>query len=368
MDIAILHFQPIEGYPPILNFLSFLETRGTGNTQCITTSAELGYVSRFKGVKIRRLGRSRGSGKRLSYLLFNLFGLWYLFSNHPDKVLCFETLSSWPAYIYKKYINPGSALYIHYHEYTSLHEYDKGMKLARYFHQKEKWLYERADWISHTNRFRLEKFINDENLLDLPRQVFHVMPNFPPESWKNAQKSMKSNSNKKKIIYAGYGLSFDTMFVREIFDWIKERSDVSLDFYLHKRDRQIERYVAELDILNIHFFEALPYAGLPEILGNYDIGLIIYKGAVDNYIYNAPNKLFEYLACGLDVWLPKQMLGALEYVCENARPSVLALDFEKMADYEEGYLFRSERLPERDINYFCEPIYEDFYHQLIEKA
>ncbi len=55
------------------------------------------------------------------------------------------------------------------------------------------------------------------------------------------------------------------------------------------------------------------YGDLPKILQEYQVGLIMYKGADDNTSYSAPNKLFEYLVCGLDVWYPLELKGTYEY-------------------------------------------------------
>ena len=60
---------------------------------------------------------------------------------------------------------------------------------------------------------------------------------------------------------------------------------------------------------NINFRGAISQSDFPLIISQYQIGLVLYKGHIPNYIYNAPNKLFEYLACGLDVWYPICMKG-----------------------------------------------------------
>ena len=49
-----------------------------------------------------------------------------------------------------------------------------------------------------------------------------------------------------------------------------------------------------------------------------------------NYVYNAPNKLFEYLACGLDVWFPDVMTGSVPYVTELTYPKVIAVNFTEL--------------------------------------
>jgi hypothetical protein len=63
-----------------------------------------------------------------------------------------------------------------------------------------------------------------------------------------------------------------------------------------------------IDSKYINLFESINYFKLPEVLIKYDVGLTIYKGFIPNYIYNVPNKVFEYLACGLKVWYSKDLL------------------------------------------------------------
>ena len=58
----------------------------------------------FKGVKIYRLGSvSEDSVKRyVSYLSYNIIGLFILLTKRPDVVVVYETLSVFPAFIYSK--------------------------------------------------------------------------------------------------------------------------------------------------------------------------------------------------------------------------------------------------------------------------
>ena len=103
------------------------------------------------------------------------------------------------------------------------------------------------------------------------------------------------------------------------------------------------------------------------ILKNYDIGVILYKGHISNYVYNAPNKLFEYLACGLDVWLPKKMTGSLEYVTVATFPKILALDFLNLQ------LFNLHKAINRDgcfyqkNSFFCESVLKEIADKFFEK-
>ena len=69
---------------------------------------------------------------------------------------------------------------------------------------------------------------------------------------------------------------------------------------------------------------------MPALLADYDIGLILYKAHTKNYKYNAPNKLFEYLVCGLKVFYPDVMLGIKPYITEN----IIPLNFKNMTSID----------------------------------
>jgi hypothetical protein len=365
---VILHFQPLEGYPPIQNILSFFSGKDDLKVICCSTRGNFDYSWDDDNVVVHRFGLigSQISTYRrlLSYVFYNLATLFKLIVLVPERVLYIESLSAWPAIIYKKFFNSKAKLFIHYHEYTTPREYAQGMKLAKYFHSIEKKWYTRTSWISHTNKFRLDKFIEDEGLEEQENKIFHVMPNYPPLEWKN-HSTVPKNDGTVRLVYVGYSISFDSMNAKELCDWVLKHEGVELHCYFHKPSVDLESYVVQEETNKIQTHQSIPYNYIPAILSQYDIGVMLYKGSSDNYKYNATNKLFEYLACGLDVWFPKHMLGAMEYVCEDASPRVLALDFERLDHYSLEYLLGEGDLPCRETNYFCEPIYKKLYRQLI---
>lgn len=369
LKLTVIHFQPLEGYPPVLNLLSFLALKPELKVLCLSTKGSFGYDYENKTLSIKRLSKV-GVGlhplhRALTYILFNLGSLFWLVAKQPEVILYFESISGWATCIYKKYFNKDVRLLIHYHEYASPVEYSQGMVLVRYIHNLEKNIYSKAEWISHTNHFRLGKFRKDEKLESLPESIFKIMPNYPPLNWKKAG-NLEKPQGKVRLVYVGYSLSFDTMYTREILDWVKVRHDrVEIDIYLHKIPDSMRNYLTEQQIKNVRLLPSIKYEELPRQLPDYDIGLIIYNGAIENYVYNAPNKLFEYLSCGLDVWLPSVMTGSLEYVCPDAHPRVLALDFEKLTSYSEDYLFGAFITATREVNYYCEPVYEVLYQHMI---
>jgi len=59
----------------------------------------------------------------------------------------------------------------------------------------------------------------------------------------------------------------------------------------------------------------------------------LYKGIIPSQVLLAPNKIFEYLTCGLDVWYPQQMIGTDPYRTTTTFPKVVALDFTDMHEW-----------------------------------
>ncbi|WP_282041190.1 hypothetical protein [Winogradskyella flava] len=327
-NIIFFHYMPIEGYPPIQNLLN-TEDLWNVKTYCITTKGTHHFKYKTPFAKVIRFGISNSRGKLgvlkryFSYLKFNFFGLVFLLIKRPTKVLYYETISSFPPLAYSR-LFPKAKMYILYHEYTSKEEYLNGPDLVKLFHKFEIKRYNSAQWISHTNIDRSKLFSKDYGIaLDKVK----ILPNYPPKSWLKNNRSDIKNKKHLKLVYAGYTLDNQSMFVREIFEILKLNDNLTLDFYLLKRPKDIIYDIKMKRISNrINWNDGLAYDQLPKVLTKYDIGLILYKGTTQNYKYNAPNKLFEYLACGLKVWYPKTMLGVKNY--RSSR--VIEIDFDNL--------------------------------------
>jgi len=139
--IVIIHFAPAELYPPVQNLIRVLEKESMNSQVIVLTTAPSSPFVYFKSgstnIKIIRVGKS---GQRIKpviryayYVWFYLMAFFFLVRYKPGKVLYFETISSFPAYLYKRFCNLKTKLFIHYHEYTSPQEYASGMRLTRYF-------------------------------------------------------------------------------------------------------------------------------------------------------------------------------------------------------------------------------------------
>jgi hypothetical protein len=104
------------------------------------------------------------------------------------------------------------------------------------------------------------------------------------------------------------------------------------------------------------------------VLSDYDVGVILYKGHIPNYIYNAPNKLFEYLACGLDVWFPHVMKSCFKYVTSHTYPKILPVDFSNFNLLDLEKTIDRNDLEFKQPQYYCETALYPLAKQLIKNV
>ncbi|HEX5170355.1 MAG TPA: hypothetical protein VFW11_14355 [Cyclobacteriaceae bacterium] len=366
--VVLVHFSPVELYPPIQNLVRVLEKEASNRQFVLITTIPSVDLTLFEAssVQIKRKGKIdvKASAWRrfVNYIFFHLFTLQFLIRYRPDTVIYFETLSSFPVYLYKRYIKRGARIFIHYHEYTSTDEYQNGRRLPRLFHLLEKKLYAGARWVSHTNEVRMKKFKEDISPLIISND--HLLPNYPPSTWRTNPPVV--NTLPIKIIYAG-ALSLSTMYTREFAEWVLDQDGKAVwDIYSFNYSPDARDYLTGLNSPWIRFNQGVNYDRLPTVLRAYHAGVILYKGHTPNYVYNAPNKLFEYLVCGLDVWFPKEMRGCYPYITEGHYPKVVCIDFRELHQLDLQSLISKENHEFQDRGFYCEPVYENFY-QVVTK-
>jgi hypothetical protein len=368
--IVILHFSPLELYPPIQNLLSVFGKSGSSEKITVITTdsavpALKKIISPAANIRIIRFGLSGQNISRFkkywTYFLFNAGSLVYLLLKKPGSLLYYETISSLPAHLYKKYVNTKVHLLIHYHEYTTIAEYAGGMKQTKLFHRFEKFLYPRSAWVSHTNEYRLQQFVADIAPVVIPNPK--VLPNYPPKSW--SKKGQDVIGKPVKVVYVG-ALSLQTMYVKEFIEFVtRQNGNMVFDIYSYNTDEETQKYLLLQSRELVKFRDVVNYDELPAVLSGYDVGVVLYKGHIENYIYNAPNKLFEYYACGLDVWFPQIMTGSLPYVTNNSYPKIMALDFEKLGVVELDKLInRGEAIYKQEL-FTCENVLEPLINNLV---
>jgi hypothetical protein len=356
--LVVIHFSPLEFYPPIQNLLNELGRASSGLRVSVLSSpcpnSKLhSFKSKSVDIKISRIGFLNKNFNMLvryfNYLSFFSFSFLKLIFTRPKRILYFETISCLPAYLYKRFIDRRCEILIHYHEYATLGEYKNGMVLVKKFHEFEKWLYPNAVWVSHTNNFRMELFKKD--IFPIELKSAQLLPNYPPSKWKLTPKN--EYMVPLRVVYVG-SLSLTTMYTAEFSNWvISQQGKIVWDVYSFNFTGDAVQFIKGLNTKWITIKEGIDYDKLPSILKNYDVGVILYKGHISNYIYNAPNKLFEYLASGLDVWFPNVMVGSLEYVTNDAIPKVISIDFSDLKTFNlRDALKRETSISEN--SFFCE--------------
>jgi len=366
--LAIIHYLPLEFYPPVTNFLDiFLKDSDTNTVRVYTTKNNKHrsiytnskcLICRYPLIKKENL-----FFRLLKYMQFNIGVLFSLINLKPSKILYYETFSSCPVYIYKRFFNRKVNIYVHNHEYLSPEWYKKNMCLLKYYHKKEiNFLYPRAIWNSQTNEKRAELFINDNPQINT--DTIKIIPNYPPATW-----SINNVTHKKcdniRFVYVGT-LSLEYTFIKEFCEWVKNKEGMIFDIYSFNITPATEEYLNSIQASNINFFkEGVEYDDIPKLISQYNVGLILYRAITLNFRHNATNKFFEYLACGLDVWFPKQMEGCYEYVTEGTYPKVIKLDFEDLESIALNEITSRENLIYCPTSYYAEEAFSELINHLL---
>ena len=294
-----------------------------------------------------------------NYIKFYLFSFYYLIIYNPKIVLYFETLSSLPAIMFKKIKKKKISLMCHYHEYTTTAEYKNGMFLNKWIHEIEKKNYHNYQWISQTNKERLSRFLIDINQPFIRKVIFKVMPNYPSKKW-------VSNTDKKlhsllelKFIFIG-SLCLKNHYLKEMADFaIKNK--IQFDIFSHNIKEDAIDYIKNLQSTYVKYCGIIDYDSIRDTLKDYNIGVVLYHPTTSNVKYSAPNKIFEYLSCGLDVLIPDNMEYAMNYVNQSYRPRIIPINFNQLDSFDYASYVNNN-----DLSYKPSPYnYEDVYQVLL---
>jgi len=371
--IAIIHFQPLEYYSPVCNFLSVIAANNQ-NWECtVFTTFSSKSKNQYSNSKIHiiRLFSFENSLNALfrliGYYYFNVGTFIGLIFKNPSVVIYFESYSAMPAYWYIKWFGKNKKLWMHSHEYFTKDWYLNGMKTVKLYHKKEtNFLYKRADGLSHTNSFRANLFLADYPWLE--HKKMHIIPNYPPKNWKTFQNKLLSIEMPLKTVYIG-SLSLQSTYIQKYCEWlVQQNGKVILDIYTTNADTETIAYIQNINSKYIRFYkEGIVYEKIPEriLKEQYQVGLILYNGGPPNTIYCASNKLFEYLICGLDVWFSQEMLGTYPYITQHTYPKVLKVDFTNMNLFDLKTAINHEDCSYRPFNFECESVYEEFLSKLL---
>lgn len=292
-----------------------------------------------RNARISRVGVDYMGGvvrRYTQYIWFNLRVFISLLFFNPTKILAYETLSILPVYLILL-LRKTIPVHIHYHEYTSLAEIEKGSAYFKLLHRLEKKLWRKCNvMLSHTNEDRKRLFLADYAYIN--KEKVSVYPNYPPSSWyAEAKKNRKDKQVDEPIRLVHVGaLGLESMYVKEIVDWvIAQKGTYSLDFYVSNSSSETRAYLRQVmqQCNFIRVRESVKYYDLPNILANYDVGLVLYNGIILNHIYNVPNKVFEYLSCGLQVWYSDKLLSTQSFVSENGIQGCKKINFKELSNF-----------------------------------
>lgn len=351
--LAVLHWFPLEYYPPATNLLRYFADRPDWQVAAFTCRNDRGRAAfQHANVQIARCqfpAQQHGVLRKLcSYVSFPLIVFWRLVAFRPDVVLYFEPHSSFPAFLYCL-IARRCRLFVHHHEYYEGRAFqERGMRVVKFYHWIErKWLFNRAEWISQTNVDRLSLFRKDHPRVDDSK--LHALPNLPPRMWADGENEAWKHGTRGglRLLYIG-ALSLRDTFVKNLVQWVRSDGTVGfeLDIFSYNYDSETARFLKQCCGDRVRFHDqGIEYDRIPTLARGFHVGLILYKGNTQNYVYNASNKLFEYLAAGLDVWYPKQMLGVKPYARLDRIPRVIELDFENLENVDCGLLRHRGGLP-----------------------
>ena len=361
---AIISFNPVELYPPLMNLLR--DNRwNSGKTYLFTTRENKGrkeFVA--PGIKITRTKDHWSVSAMINLwdkLTFSFTTFFHLLFFHPDVIFYIESTSALPVWLYAK-LNRKCRIFIHYYEYTS----PKQFADSRWFsfcHKFEKYLYKRCEWLSQCNSKRLEFFLTDTGCEPSKGRVF---PNYPPKSWTGRGRDLKKPFSKPlKLILVG-SLSRKNMYIENLVNFLSKHPDkFFLDIYSYNCSSDCQNFLKHIDAANIRFFpQGVEYDDLPELLSQYDVGLLIYRARGLNVQFCEPNKYYEYLCCGLDVWFPPSMKLLRTMVQENTSPRTIMIDMENL-DGELEKLYSLYKRPECvAINKYAENAADKLFEQL----
>ena len=287
---------------------------------------------------------------------FQLATAYRLITDPPDMVIYFEPTSAMPVAMAKA-VRPDMRVFVHYHEYHAPSEFrGEGMRFTRVAHWIEKtFLLPKAVWISHTNAERLELFARD--IPTANRARMHVLRNLPPASWSTDESSAWSDAAPPplKLTYVG-SLSLSDTYLESIVQWVhSSNGGVTLDIYAYNVDAATAEWLSDNTRDGVTYFpEGVEYDDIPALLRSYHTGLLLYRARTVNYQHNASNKLFEYLACSLDVLYPSRMLGVKPFARSDSSPRVIETDFESGVLPPIDYLSSRDGIPARPLTDFAE--------------
>jgi hypothetical protein len=333
--LVLLHFQPVEKYPPVMNMINVLGEMEDLQCLIFTMKATDPWFNSPANCKLVRWGwvSNQAVLRYLGYIKFNIFSFIQLLFTKPTAIMAYETYSLWPVYWYQKW-NKSVRVHLHYHEYVSPEEIQNSSIYLKYLHQLEQKLWSNKASLSHTNSDRMEFFLRDYAFID--RKHTLIWPNYPPLSWLAFPRKQKNivHSETIKLVHVG-AVGMETMYIKEMVNWvIAQEGKYSIDFITDNIDEHAKFFLDAQTSELISVRAGVNYFELPKVLVNYDMGLTLYKGHIPNYVYNVPNKVMEYLVCGLRVAYSIELISTQKFINEYQIANCVELNFNNLTTFQ----------------------------------
>ncbi len=378
MPIVLLHQLPLEMYPPAVNLLCQLQGRSNADPVVVTSANSKGLpdIALTHCLILRlRFGRSSDfpAVRWFWSLLWHLHAAWICWRLQPTAVISVEPHSALAAWLWLVLLRGRSRLLIHHHEYYTPADYLRpGNRLTRLNRWFENRLLRRAVWVSQTNSDRLRLFRGDHP--ELTDGQCHVLPNYPPAAWLQSLPAerlwLRGDAGPLRLVYVG-SVSLHDTWIGPLVEWLNSpaNSGCTLDVFCYNLDPATRSFLQKQTSPAVRFHgQGVDYDQLPQLLSKFDVGLILYRCTTVNFVWNASNKLFEYLMCGLDVWYPSCMLGVRPYARSDAAPRVLETDFEKLDQLNLAERRDRAGLPWQPWTTTCEDALEPLIASLTQPA
>ncbi len=284
----------------------------------------------FPNTTIYRFGKVSTNPivRYFSYLYYNLLSSLILLFSNVELITAFESLSVFPLWLRTK-LKPKTTVHLHFHEYLSEPERKASSGYLKYLFKLEGQLLKKYT-CSLTNEDRKGLFLKDNPFLK-PEQV-EVRPNMPPKSWWNKYGQFKKTSTDGKIRLVHVGAcDYNTMYVKEVLDWVfANQNSLELTIISQEINKLTKDLILSYNCPAILVKPPIDYYQLPYELTKYDIGLVLHKGHIPNYVYNVPNKVYEYLVCGLKVVCSKNLISTVNL----KNPLIECIDFDQLNSFK----------------------------------
>lgn len=271
----------------------------------------------------------------LFYASYNLRLFFYLLFRKTDFLLA-NDLDTLLANYYAKKFKSGVTLIYDSHEYfTGVPELTARPKIQKIWKRIEKKCLPKVDKMYTVNQSIADLYKTEYGILvDVVRNISSL----PSDIQTKNRKELGLPEDKEIIIFQGAGINVDRG-AEELTEAVKQIDNCVLIFVgsgdvIAALKSKVKTEKLEEKIM---FFDKVPYHQLLNYTRVSDLGVSLDKDTNINYRYSLPNKLFDYIHCGIPVLvsdLPeiKKIVTAFEIgtVISNHQPNEIAKKIEQI--------------------------------------